>query len=212
MRERASKEVRTGRPVGAPVCAGGEKQKKSGARRHRLFDRIPCLEDDRIMLRILEPADANDLRELAHDKWVYRYLPTFLFEQKYEDPIEVIERLYSDCFRAKESLILGIFLKENGMFCGLAEFYGYKEALHKTCVGYRLMERCWGRGIATGTVALMVDYLFGRTDIEIITASTMVENRASARVLEKNGFIMTAAGVPEDWGYPESTPADKWFR
>jgi ribosomal-protein-alanine N-acetyltransferase len=58
----------------------------------------------------------------------------------------------------------------------------------------------------------MVDYLFAKTDIEIITASTMVENRASARVLEKNGFTRTSRGVPEDWGYAEPTLADKWFR
>ena len=29
---------------------------------------------------------------------------------------------------------------------------------------------------------------------------------------EKNGFIRTASGVPEDWGYEEPTVADKWFR
>ena len=177
----------------------------------KLFDEIPRLEDDRIVLRGLERADGEALYALSHSARVYRYLPTFLFEQKYEDPCTVIDRLYTDCFQAKESLILGIFLKDGGAFCGLAEFYGFKDALHKTCVGYRLAEHSWGRGIATATVALMVDYLFGRTDIEIITASTMIENRASARVLEKNGFIQTAAAVPEDWGYPQPTIADKWF-
>ncbi len=178
----------------------------------KLFDEIPRLENDRILMRRLEDTDADGLRELAHSERVYRYLPTFLFEQKYEDPLQVIDKLYTDCFRAKESLILGIFLKETGAFCGLGEFYGFKDAMRKTCVGYRLLERHWGRGIATRAVGLMVDYLFGRTDIEIITASTMVENRASARVLEKNGFIRTALGVGEDWGYPEPTLADKWFR
>ena len=54
---------------------------------------------------------------------------------------------------------------------------------------------------------MMIDYCFSQTDIEIITASTMIENRASARVLEKNGFIMTAHAVPEDWDYREPTPA-----
>lgn len=178
----------------------------------KLFDEIPRLEDEKIVLRRLTPADADDLRAFARSERIYRTLPTFLLEQKYEDPLEVIERLYSDCFQAKETLILGIFLKDGGAFCGLAEFYGYKDALHKTCVGYRLSERCWGRGIATRTVALMVDYLYTQTDIEIITASTMVENRASARVLEKNGFAMSAASVPEDWGYDRPTLADKWFR
>ena len=177
----------------------------------KLFDEIPRLEDERIVLRRLEYADADGLYKLARSEIVYRYLPTFLFEQKYDDVRVVIDRLYAECFRAKESLILGVFLKDGGAFCGLGEFYGFKDALHKTCVGYRLLEDFWGRGIATRAVALMVDYLFGRTDIEIVTASTMIENRASARVLEKNGFTRTATGVPEDWGYPEPTVADKWF-
>ena len=58
----------------------------------------------------------------------------------------------------------------------------------------------------------MVDYLYSQTDIEIITASTMIENKASARVLQKNDFIMTAEAVAEDWGYEKAVLADKWFR
>ena len=185
---------------------GSEKRLK------KLFDEIPRLEDDFIVLRRLTLRDADALREFAHNERVYRYLPTFLWEQKYKDPEVVIEKLYGECIQAKESLILGIFLKENGDFCGLAEFYGFKDALHKSCVGYRLSDRFWGRGIASRVVTLMVDYLYAQTDIEIITASTMIENHASARVLEKNGFTMSVAAVPEDWGYDQPTIADKWFR
>ena len=177
----------------------------------RLFDEIPTLEGGRLRLGPLEASDAGAIGELTGNAAVYRTLPTFLFEKQYADAGEMIRHLYDEPFRNRESLILGIRLREEGRLCGLAEFYGYKGALHKTCVGYRLMERCWGLGIASETVALMVDYLFGQTDIEIITASTMVENLASARVLEKNGFARTASGVPEDWGYPEPTLADKWF-
>ena len=57
----------------------------------------------------------------------------------------------------------------------------------------------------------MVGYLYGETDIEIITASTMIENEASAHVLEKADFIRTARSVEEDWGFPEPTIVDKWF-
>ncbi|MBR3018655.1 MAG: GNAT family N-acetyltransferase [Clostridia bacterium] len=131
----------------------------------KLFDEIPTLENQRLVLQKLNDADSEDLRELAHDRSVYRYLPTFLFEQKYEDPRLAVQKLYTECFQAKESLILGIFLKDTKAFCGLAEFYGFKDALHKTCVGYRLAEKHWGHGIATEAVALMVDYLFSQTDI-----------------------------------------------
>lgn len=57
-----------------------------------------------------------------------------------------------------------------------------------------------------------MDYLYTQTDTKIITASTMMENHASARVLEKNGFLKVLPGVPEDWGYPLPTRADKWIR
>lgn len=184
--------------------------------RKKLFDEIPHLEDDWIALTRLERTDIDALRELVENDDVYRYLPTYLFEKSCADLGEMIRQLYGECFTAKESLILGIHLKNPddgslGELCGLAEFYGYKDHLHKISIGYRLLERYWGRGIATKTVALMVSYLYTQTDIEIITASTMIENTASARVLEKNGFIRTARAVDEDWGFDEPTKADKWF-
>ena len=56
----------------------------------KLFDEIPTLENERLCLQRLCDADAEALRAFAHDRRVYRYLPTFLFEQKYEDPHLVI--------------------------------------------------------------------------------------------------------------------------
>ncbi len=79
-------------------------------------------------------------------------------------------------------------------------------------MGYRLLERCWGRGIASAALGMMIDYLYNETDIEIITASTMIENLASARVLTKNGFQLVVHAVGEDWGYEQPTVADKWIR
>ena len=176
--------------------------------KRKLFTEIPFLRGKRIVLRALRDADAPGLRKLTESQNVYRYLPTYLFEKKYPDAREVIRRLYSECF--KESIILGVFWGEE--FCGLAEYYGYRDPIHKISVGYRFLEECWGRGLATETLGLMIDYLYNETDIEIITASTMAENTASANVLRKNGFSLVAAHVGEDWGYGEPTIADKWIR
>lgn len=174
----------------------------------KLFSEIPNLRGERVELRGLTPGDGPALRELTDSPNVYRYLPTFLFEKKYADVRTVISRLYDECWA--ESIILGVFL--DGGFCGLAEMYGYRDPIHKISVGYRFLERCWGRGIASETLGVMIDYLYGETDIEIVTASTMIENRASANVLIKNGFSLVAHAVGEDWGYPEMTVTDKWIR
>ena len=174
----------------------------------KLFSEIPDLRGTRLKLKRLAPEHAEALRELVNSDNVYRYLPTFLFEHKYADVSHVIRRLYDECFR--ESIILGIFL--DGSFCGLAEMYGYRDPIHKISVGYRLLERCWGKGIATEALGIMIDYLYHETDIEIITASTMIENQASARVLTKNGFELVAHAGGEDWGYDRPTVADTWIR
>lgn len=174
----------------------------------KLFSEIPYLKNTRLTLRQLTPADADALKELVDSPDVYRYLPTFLYEKKYPDIHYVIRHLYDECFQ--ESIILGIFEKES--FCGLAELYGYRDPIHKISTGYRLLKRCWGRGIATEALSLMVDYLYSKTDIEIITASTMVENLASANVLKKNGFDLVVHAAEEDWGYARPVLTDKWIR
>ena len=174
----------------------------------KLFSEIPYIEGRRIVLKKLTEPDADALHELVKSESVYKYLPTFLFERKYDDILYVIKHLYDECF--KESIILGIFM--NGKFCGLAEMYGYREEYHKISVGYRLSEHFWGKGIATEALSLMVSYLYSETDIEIITASTMVENQASANVLINNGFDLVVHKASEDWGYALPSKVDKWIR
>ena len=172
----------------------------------KLFSEIPNIKSKRLILRKIEETDADGLSELTHSPNVYRYLPTFLFEQKYEDVHYVIRRLYDECF--KESIILGVFMENE--FCGLAEIYGYRENTHKASIGCRFLERCWGKGIATEAVGDLVRYLIQETDIKIITASTMVANKKISRVTEKNNFLLEVSGVDEDWGYLQPTSVNKW--
>ena len=171
-----------------------------------LFPEPPVLVGSFLCLRPLTLSDAESLRKLTQQDSVYRYLPTFLFEKKYEAS-ETILRLYQEGLQ--DSLILGIF-RDSG-FCGLAEVYGYRAPIHKASVGYRLLEEKWGQGIATEALRLLVQELLLNRGIEIITASTMVENQASAHVLQKNGFTLVNHAVDEDWGFPNPTPADKWI-
>ncbi|HAW16375.1 MAG TPA: hypothetical protein DCW41_06720 [Clostridiales bacterium] len=170
-----------------------------------LFPEPPVLQGERLVLRPLGPGDAKALSRFTSQTEVYTYLPTFLYEKRYGAQ-KVIENLYDEGL--DESLILGIFEKER--FLGLGEIYGFRCPIHKASVGYRLLREEWGKGYATETLRLLTKELSSR-GIEIITASTMVENRASARVLQKAGFVLVNSGVDEDWGFPAPTSADKWI-
>ena len=176
--------------------------------RKELFPEPPVLTNGRLCLKPLSLSDTDDLRMLIQEEIVYRYLPTFLFEKKYSQPEDVILRLYDEGLT--DSLILGIFMEKR--FRGLMEVYGFREPIHKASVGYRLLREEWGKGIATEALKIMIDELLLTRGIEIITASTMLENAASAHVLEKNDFILVNHAVEEDWGFPAPTLADKWIR
>ena len=178
----------------------------------KLFDEIPYLEGGRVILRKITEDDREALQEMANSRNIYRYEPTYLLEQQYTDMDELLRDMYGVYFEQKQNLFLGIFLRDNpGELCGLAEFYDYRDHLHMASVGCRLREKYWHSGIATEVAKLMADYLFRKTDIEIVTASTMVDNKASAHVLEKNGFMSTRTVHKEDWGHAESTDAYRWF-
>ncbi|MFY0022190.1 GNAT family protein, partial [Acinetobacter baumannii] len=57
-------------------------------------------------------------------------------------------------------------------------------------IGYWLAEPFWGQGIATEAVRQLVEYTFYYFDIVRLYAEVFETNKASMRVLEKNGFYL----------------------
>lgn len=176
-----------------------------------LFDEMPRIEGDRLLLREIVDSDANALAELAESADVYRFEPTFLYEQRYDDPHIVIENMRAECFDTHESILLAIcILDKPDEMVGIAEFYAYEPRKPKVSIGYRLIPRYWGRGIASEVTRMLKDFLLNEAGMRTITAHVMVNNAASARVLEKNGFVCLYSNVWEDWGRGEPVLVDKW--
>lgn len=173
----------------------------------KLFSEIPCLQGERITLDRITLSDADSLSELCSSEEVYRFLPANLFEQKYDDKKEVIRKLYDECL--EESLFLGIYIGDE--FCGLTEIYGYQAESREVSIGIRLLKSYWGKGIAFETLTVMLDYLLKETDIRNVSACTMSENKASAKVLKSFGFECVTRGVKADWGFDSLTLSDKWI-
>ena len=55
-------------------------------------------------------------------------------------------------------------------------------------IGYGIVPSQWTRGFATQAVQLLLKDAFSRTEVQLVVAHTAPLNRASQRVLEKNGF------------------------
>jgi len=173
-----------------------------------LFTPLPVLKSDRLEIRPLTHLDALDLYKMVHDTEVYRFVPKNLFELKYNDVNMTIAHLYTECL--EKSLILGVF--EHGKFCGLVECYGYDEANQKISIGFRSLKEFRGKGVVTETVKLIVDFLKREKKIETITCSTLSQNVHAEQVLMNAGFVCVVRGFPENWGYEQLLPTNKWIR
>ena len=73
-------------------------------------------------------------------------------------------------------------------------------------LGYMMMPQHCGKGIATKAVKLMLDEAFTKLGLHRVTAWVYAPNKASSRVLEKNGF--TLEGVQREAVLCEGTPTD----
>jgi RimJ/RimL family protein N-acetyltransferase len=157
------------------------------------------LTTERLRLRQLHPADAPAIAEQVNDWEVVRYTTSIPFpydrgmaenfiasQQKRwqawsgtsipaEEVAFVIER------NSDRRLIgcIGLQPAESG---GGLEF------------GYWLGKRYWGEGYATEALGRLVRFAFLDLDLPEIWGAAVPTNDASHRVMEKNGFVIVAAG------------------
>lgn len=57
-------------------------------------------------------------------------------------------------------------------------------------IGYFIGENFWGKGIATESVRILLEYIEARFDVVRIYAEVFAHNKASMKVLQKNDFFL----------------------
>jgi RimJ/RimL family protein N-acetyltransferase len=87
---------------------------------------------------------------------------------------------------------------------GFSRVYG--KYSHKDELGYWLGQPYRGRGIMTQVVAKVCEVGFGHYKLRRIEAPVFEFNAASARVLEKNGFV--AEGILRSYFLKNDKPVD----
>lgn len=100
-----------------------------------------------------------------------------------------------------------ITLRENGRLMGTIEL---RPLGHRVEVGYVLGRAWWGRGFMTEVMRAVTDWALAQPDIYRVWAVCDVDNRASARVLEKAG--LEREGMLRRWALANvsAVPRDCW--
>ena len=150
------------------------------------------LETSRLYFRELQPSDDEAMFQLDANPNVHRYLgnkPVSNIEES-RAMIQNIRQQYVDNGVGRMAAILkdtnefigwvGLKLQEN--VNGRYRYYD---------IGYRLIEKHWGKGYATEANLFFRDYAFNHLNVPMLNATALTAHKASCHILEKTGLIFT---------------------
>lgn len=149
----------------------------------------------RLTLCQFTEADAPLIFTLNSDPVVLQYLHEPLLENE-----EHAAQIIRDIIMPQYQHNLGrwaIHVKGNNEFigwCGLK----YRPELDEIDLGYRLMQKAWGKGYATEAAQQTLEYGFKTLNIKLITGRAHIENIASIKILEKIGMDFIGEGIVDD--------------
>ena len=152
-------------------------------------------ETERVLARKLEPEDAERLYENHAEEKVKKWFPN----ESYADMDEAKDAIgfFRDCVEKNRlPFVLAVQLKETGELIGdtgVSEVEGEPDALE---IGYQICEKYSGKGLATEVLDAMTAFSFARFNAAVSYGRVVHGNAASARVLEKAGYVF----VNEEYG------------
>lgn len=147
----------------------------------------PTLETERLQLRPFADADAEDLFALQSNAHVLRYWDSPPWADR-----SSVARFLAGCRRmAEEGSGARVAIERtcDQMFVGWCTFNSWNPEFRSGSLGYCLNEAAWGRGYATEAAQVLLQWAFDTLDLNRVQAETDTRNLASARVLEKLGFV-----------------------
>jgi [ribosomal protein S5]-alanine N-acetyltransferase len=129
--------------------------------------------------------DAESLVKHANNRKVWLALRD-LFPHPYtmQDAHEFLQRAINEQPTTKFCIEVN-----GGAVGGMGIRPGQEVHRYTATLGYWLGQDFWGRGIMTEAVAAFTDFCFENFPLRRISAEVFANNPASARVLEKAGFV-----------------------
>jgi RimJ/RimL family protein N-acetyltransferase len=147
----------------------------------------PTLRTARLRLRPFSDADADALFALHSNAHVLRYwdAPPWSEPARAERFIETCRRLADEGSGVRPA----IDRASAGAFIGWCSLTRWNPEHRSATLGYCLDDAAWGHGYATEAVGALLQWAFDTLDLNRVQAETDTRNAASARVLEKLGFV-----------------------
>lgn len=148
---------------------------------------FPMLETQRLVLRELTAADAEQVFEVFSDPAVMQFYDCEAFTTV--DEAKALIQRFGQWFANESGFRWGVALKsEPRVVIGTCGLFGWNRRARQATLGYELAQRYWRRGLMTEAVRAIVGHAFRDLDMHRIRATVVTANEASARLLEGLSF------------------------
>ena len=151
-----------------------------------IFDDLPTLETERLILRKITFDDIEDMFEYCSNDEVTKYV-TWETHQSIAETKEFVKIAHSQ-YVDKMVAPWAIEYKENGKMIGTVDFVWWRPAHRNAEIGCVISQDYWSKGISTEAVKKVLQFGFRKMDLVRIQARCFTENIGSAKVLEKVGM------------------------
>src|SRR5262245_59279986 len=145
--------------------------------------------NDSIHLSEIAPSDKAALVEHLNDREIHSRLLHVPHPYTVKDADEWLERVAKNTQQQGQPVNFAIRERDATLIGGI----GYNDIevgkSHRAELGYWLAKSHWGRGIMADVVRRYCRHGFEQLGLAKITAHAFIDNPASARVLEKVGFV-----------------------
>ena len=147
----------------------------------------PTLHTARLLLRPLGHGDESALFALHSSSTVLRYWdsPPWGDRERAGRFIAACQQMAAEGSGARVA-IQGV---ADGAFLGWCGVSGWNRVYRSASLGYVLDDAAWGHGYATEAARALLGWAFETLDLNRVQAEADTRNAASARVLEKLGFV-----------------------
>lgn len=164
------------------------------------------IETDRFIIRDIELTDVKGMFKLDSDPEVHKYLGNKPIKtlKEAEEIIKFIRQQYISNGIGRWAVID----KSTNEFIGWTGLKLEEKIRADTTyydLGYRLIQKHWGKGIATETAIASLNYGFEKLDLKEICACADVNNLGSNKILSKIGLKFIETFIFED------TPVN-WYK
>jgi ribosomal-protein-alanine N-acetyltransferase len=146
---------------------------------------LSITQTERITIREYLPEELETFLNHLFDERVALYIP----KRNRQERIAIFNNALNNYKTIKAHGIWGMFDKVSGEFIGGCLLRPYDDEFDTLEIGYSIVPKLWGQGLATEMIAGLVKYGFTENHIKQIVAVTELPNIASQRVLAKNGFV-----------------------